>query len=164
MFCESDSGEILPISPGSAESMSLRPCLNQSLTGAICASWLTTSLTCVPADVRRPSAAVLHLPRDSAGRAVCAENSIRHIGELQSVRGDPCALRGIDCRVKRRVGSSQLRVIHVGSGLSAVGHRGRKIFEARLRWADADIARPLSRAPAAAVALLERYRRNHERE
>src|SRR6266850_881076 len=88
----------------------------------LCASWLTTSLTCVPADVRRPSAAVLHLPRDSAGRAVCAENSDSAILVNCSPFGVILApLRGIDCRVKRRVGSSQLRVIHVGSGLSAVG-------------------------------------------
>jgi hypothetical protein len=49
-----------------------------------CASWLITSLTCVPADVRRPSAAVLHLPRDS------------DIGKVQSVRVDLAPFHGID--------------------------------------------------------------------
>jgi len=72
---------VLPISSGSAESMSFGPRASMAyLPEPSCVSWLTTSLTCVPADVRRPSATVPHLPRDSATR--CLRASVDSLATL----------------------------------------------------------------------------------
>jgi hypothetical protein len=55
-----------------------------------CVSWLTTSLTCVPADGRRPSATVLHLPRD--GAPPCLPASVDSLATLAPLFF-PCHLR-----------------------------------------------------------------------
>jgi hypothetical protein len=67
VFCDSNSGESFAHFVRIGGEQSFEPRASTAyLPEPSCVSWLTTSLTCVPADGRRPSATVLHLPRDGA--------------------------------------------------------------------------------------------------